>query len=306
MMTKEEKKIYMKQYRIDNKDTIKECNKKYNSDPVNQEKRKEYMKVYHRWLYLNNKDSLRSVCKDYYLNHKEEARIYNQSYRLIHKDELKEKSKIYRGANKDKIKEINKKTKLNSRYDISIDEYNNILLKQQNKCYICKLELKKPCVDHDHNTEKVRGIICYKCNTGLGRFNDNINSIINAIEYLEQDNNSDALIKYSNKKEVKQFVNNIEKKKCKICNSKFTKQNKLCVDHNHKTGIVRGILCNSCNSGLGMFNENVTDMLTAIEYLKQSQEYSTDILQFPNKNSAATATLQSSSLQPIKAAQSQI
>jgi hypothetical protein len=42
------------------------------------------------------------------------------------------------------------------------------------------------------------------------------------------------------------------------------------VDHNHKSGVVRGILCNGCNAGLGFFNEAPERMLAAIRYLEKA------------------------------------
>jgi hypothetical protein len=46
----------------------------------------------------------------------------------------------------------------------------------------------------------------------------------------------------------------------------------LAVDHCHKTGKVRGLLCTHCNKGLGHFNDNVTNMARAIEYLTLNHE----------------------------------
>lgn len=54
---------------------------------------------------------------------------------------------------------------------------------------------------------------------------------------------------------------------CLICNKK-EEGKRLNVDHSHKTGKVRGLLCGPCNRGLGDFKDNTEAMLKAIEYLK--------------------------------------
>lgn len=54
---------------------------------------------------------------------------------------------------------------------------------------------------------------------------------------------------------------------CKICGKPWTFE-VLSVDHNHKTGEVRGLLCNNCNAMLGLSGENQTILLKAIQYLK--------------------------------------
>ena len=54
-----------------------------------------------------------------------------------------------------------------------------------------------------------------------------------------------------------------QQNKCAICEN----ETKLFVDHNHQTGKVRGFLCNMCNSGLGLFKDNITLMKKATEYL---------------------------------------
>lgn len=56
--------------------------------------------------------------------------------------------------------------------------------------------------------------------------------------------------------------------KCKICGNKPTTQRGLHVDHCHKTGVVRGLLCHGCNTGLGNMKEDPEILLKAIAYLR--------------------------------------
>lgn len=56
-----------------------------------------------------------------------------------------------------------------------------------NHCMLCEVETDKLEVDHCHDTGAMRGWICKKCNTGLGKFNDDTQLLIKAIEYLHKD-----------------------------------------------------------------------------------------------------------------------
>jgi hypothetical protein len=53
---------------------------------------------------------------------------------------------------------------------------------------------------------------------------------------------------------------------CAICDETYPS---LQIDHDHATGVVRGLLCQRCNSGLGMFQDNERLLLNAISYLKE-------------------------------------
>ena len=73
------------------------------------------------------------------------------------------------------------------RYGISRDDVEQRLQVQLNQCAICKtaLSLATACVDHDHATGRCRGLLCRKCNLGLGHFNDNPAFLRFAQLYLE-------------------------------------------------------------------------------------------------------------------------
>jgi hypothetical protein len=78
-------------------------------------------------------------------------------------------------------------SRMHSMYGITPEEYIAMHDLQQGKCAICK---EQPTtqrglhVDHCHKTNKVRGLLCHGCNTGLGSFRENPHYFRNAIEYL--------------------------------------------------------------------------------------------------------------------------
>lgn len=57
---------------------------------------------------------------------------------------------------------------------------------------------------------------------------------------------------------------------CKICGGQSKGDRRLAVDHCHTTGKIRGLLCNTCNAGLGQFGDNVELLRKAITYLEGS------------------------------------
>ena len=73
------------------------------------------------------------------------------------------------------------------RYKIDAPDINLMKESQDEKCAICKKEFTKEtsmCIDHCHQTNKIRGLLCRKCNFGLGLFEDNIENLLSAAEYL--------------------------------------------------------------------------------------------------------------------------
>ena len=80
-------------------------------------------------------------------------------------------------------------------YGLTLDDYNNLLLKQNGRCAGCN-ELpdgsynKSLCVDHDHATGVVRGLLCQDCNSSLGHVKDSITTLKNLITYLNNTNST--------------------------------------------------------------------------------------------------------------------
>lgn len=77
------------------------------------------------------------------------------------------------------------------------EEYQEMLLAQNHQCAICgKAENKEHYffrkskrfffIDHDHATRRIRGLLCVKCNAGLGFFGDNVEGLRRVLAYLER------------------------------------------------------------------------------------------------------------------------
>ena len=89
-----------------------------------------------------------------------------------------------------------RKSALKRQYGITIEEYDDILLNQNGVCAICRLPESQRSnprgaidslrVDHNHTTGRIRGLLCSKCNFGLGHLNDDIRLLERAIEYLNK------------------------------------------------------------------------------------------------------------------------
>ena len=69
------------------------------------------------------------------------------------------------------------------KYGLTPTDVNAMLALYNGKCYLCK-ERPASCIDHDHATGRVRGVLCNGCNTGLGKLGDTIAGLERAIEYL--------------------------------------------------------------------------------------------------------------------------
>jgi hypothetical protein len=78
-------------------------------------------------------------------------------------------------------------TILRREFGITHKEYIQILKLQNGVCAICKTKPivgKNLCIDHCHETGKIRGLLCFNCNTGLGHFKDNMNLLTSAQNYI--------------------------------------------------------------------------------------------------------------------------
>lgn len=93
----------------------------------------------------------------------------------------------YKRRNAEKCREFALNSIRKSKYGMTKEEYDVLFKLQSGLCAICfkPQEGKRLAVDHNHITNENRGLLCEKCNRGLGLFKDNIELLSNAISYLE-------------------------------------------------------------------------------------------------------------------------
>jgi len=129
------------------------------------------------------------------LKNREKHNEYQKSYRLANLEKDKAAKKRYYEKTKDKFREREKIWRKNNpqrtyisllkcRYGLSLETYNKMKLNQNNKCKLCKKETKL-FVDHCHNSGKIRGLLCNSCNKALGLFYDSVDTLKEAVIYLE-------------------------------------------------------------------------------------------------------------------------
>ena len=102
------------------------------------------------------------------------------------------RNKEYKGNENGKRRVRNRN--LIKQFGITLIDYEVLLEKQNYKCLICGISQEslsqQMAVDHDHQTNKIRGLLCGSCNGGLGLFKDNILLLRKAIKYLKNSINN--------------------------------------------------------------------------------------------------------------------
>jgi hypothetical protein len=114
---------------------------------------------------------------------------YDREYLIKNKDSIHAKAKIWRKNNS----QYRRYKRLVESYGCNQATYDKFFKEQNGVCAICGREetriargsLCKLAVDHDHETGIIRGLLCYHCNLALGHFNDSLDLLDKAVNYLE-------------------------------------------------------------------------------------------------------------------------
>lgn len=136
------------------------------------------------FYYRRERKSLSSKCRLCF-------NAYSQKWRENNHERYRIRNRQWRVGKEEYFRNI----WLKSEYGISAEHYDNMLEQQGDVCAICKqpettydarVGVKRLAVDHCHTTGQVRGLLCAKCNRGLGHFNHCADGLQKAIEYLRK------------------------------------------------------------------------------------------------------------------------
>ena len=98
-----------------------------------------------------------------------------------------EANRVYHSANKEK----RRYGRLLKKYGVEEEHYKLMYDRAEGRCELCGVEeeelpKKQLCVDHNHETDEVRGLLCMSCNAGLGSLGDSVERLEKAITYLKE------------------------------------------------------------------------------------------------------------------------
>jgi hypothetical protein len=157
-------------------------------DRIDKAKKKAYMKEYHRTHHRVRSQEYKT----------KRNQLRREKYRSdpVYREQMKARAKACPSKQPAKRRE----ERLLKTFGLTVGAKADLINQQGNQCPIClrtETEIIKTwkrrgaamVVDHDHQSKKVRGILCHNCNQGLGQFRDDPEQLARAIAYL---NNSSS------------------------------------------------------------------------------------------------------------------
>lgn len=105
-----------------------------------------------------------------------------KAYYPQNRERIRAQQRLYLERNKLAVSQA----RIQKKYGISPKEFDKMPMKQSGRCKICSDLMTNPHVDHDHETMKVRGLLCSNCNTMIGLAGEDPSVLISASRYLRR------------------------------------------------------------------------------------------------------------------------
>lgn len=180
-MPTESRKAINRRHYLKNREHYKAVKLAYyhaNKDRIDREARSAYHK---NWRAENPEKAKRTPKKA--AAHYAQFRIRYETKPEVRKRK-NDSVRDWQGKNPEKVRNM----KLKKKYGITIEDFEAMFKAQDEKCAICGATsgYNFPAVDHCHSTKKVRGLLCQRCNHGIGLFKDDPIRLRAAADYLER------------------------------------------------------------------------------------------------------------------------
>ena len=175
---KEKARVANKKWMEENKDRRKKVQKKYYAA------RKDYFRLKQKEWRNKNPERLKELKRQSYARNSDSAKATIKKYWNKNKESILEKAKQKYKNNP----ELYKERAIIYKYGITYKDKEEMYMSQDGKCLICnnQFPIQDLHIDHNHNTNEVRGLLCPQCNTSLGLLKEDINTLMNMIDYIEQ------------------------------------------------------------------------------------------------------------------------
>jgi hypothetical protein len=170
MKTPDEKREYMRQYM---------ANRRKNPAIT------EYNRAASRRWRASNPEASRAASQAWRIKHPEKVKAHNAAWRAARTpEELSEHHRqCYRRTRRD--------SHLKKKFGLTAEKYNAMLALQSGHCALCPrpdLPDKRLAVDHDHETGRVRALLCDRCNRGIGLLDEEPARLRAAADYIDKHN----------------------------------------------------------------------------------------------------------------------
>jgi hypothetical protein len=160
---------------------------------------------YERNWYAEHRDEQLLKMKAWREENPEKMKVAHQRWNATHKEQNKQTQKEYRQKNRSRVRKwkdewyhnnLNKGREMHRRYyykrkyGITPNDYERMIQEREGKCDLCGKPIERtkyqPCIDHDHETGKIRGLLHTNENKALGLLEDNPELLTKALDYLKR------------------------------------------------------------------------------------------------------------------------
>jgi hypothetical protein len=130
----------------------------------------EEIREYHRKYRETHREQVREYQRKYAAAHPDCIRASNRNCYEAHTERYLKRSQRWYAENTKVMATVSRKSMLKRQYGLTLEDYETMLVTQGGVCKMCGGPPGKRmlAVDHDHETGKIRGLLCVRCNVGLG------------------------------------------------------------------------------------------------------------------------------------------